>query len=126
MTNLDVVQRVAMRFQPVNQQPCRLHGHADSLRDDRMRFAGGIADYKNAMSKTRPNSGLNDAGGEPGAVDFGLLENWPRSRARLKDMTKHRITSRHAASSFQSLESPTPNATRQARSPAIAVHHSAI
>src|SRR6266436_2797989 len=97
MTNFNVWKPLALRFQSLNEQPGRLHGHADSLGNHRMGFSGCVADYKHAIPKARPNSRPNDASREPGTIDFGWLQNWPHGGTRFQDVSEHRFARRRAA-----------------------------
>ena len=70
------------RGETLTQQPCRLHCHADSLGNDGMGFAGGVANKKNAVESTPPDAGPNRPSRQPLILQSGTLR---ASRAARQD-----------------------------------------
>lgn len=60
----------------MTQDPRRLDGHINTVCDDRMCFAGGIAHEKDPLAPAAPNSWAKRSGGVPLPVEEACAQTW--------------------------------------------------
>ena len=125
--NLPVLDVILRGDQFPTQHSCRLHGHADALGNDRVRFASQIPDSEDSVVERSSDTWPNRANGKPSARKTRTLHSTLDRRAGLQNVLKYCLAGGQRRRALTAERQRTSsNAARQAEATVIACHHATI